>query len=196
MSFVRVTFRVASAAVCLAALATACLEVRDEHAADGGPQGCDYCHAELGGAHYVLLNGTGPLGTQLDCVECHPVPDDWFVPGHIDGVVDVRFPEGSLALTGGLDPQWDGALCTQTYCHGATMPGAAYPEPRWTDVFPEGLACDACHGDPPPGPHPIGEECQACHPAAYTAAGGLDPAVHLNGTVETDVGGKDHGVGP
>lgn len=175
---------------------TACLEVREDGAVDGGA-GCDFCHAELGGAHAVHVDAAGPFDLQLGCADCHPVPSDWFVEGHVDAVVAVLFPAGSLAATGGLTPGWDGATCSQVYCHGASLDGAQYPEPRWTDAFEDGLGCDACHGDPPPAPHPADGECQECHGASYSETGVLDPDVHLNGVVEWGDDDKvDEGVGP
>jgi len=181
-----------AATVCL----TACLEVRDDGEVDGGAEGCDYCHGTLGGAHAVHVDGTGSYEAQLDCTECHPVPTDWFVSGHLDAVVQIQFPAGSLATTTGLEPTWDGAVCDQVYCHGATMPGAQYPQPVWTQSFPDGLACEACHGNPPQPPHPAGLDCEECHEAAYTESEQLDPGLHVNGVVEFDDEGEDKGVGP
>jgi predicted CxxxxCH...CXXCH cytochrome family protein len=188
------TIRHGAALLTVGLLAAACLEVRDDGAVDGGAEGCGYCHATLGGAHAVHNGGVVDGGATADCVDCHPVPADWFVEGHVDGVVDVRFPDGTLATTGGLSPTWDGAVCAQVYCHGATLAGAQYPLPRWTDSFPDGLACTACHGDPPPDPHPAGDDCAVCHGGAYGADGELDPSAHLNGVIE--MGGSSSGVGP
>jgi predicted CxxxxCH...CXXCH cytochrome family protein len=172
-----------------------CLEVRDDGATDGG-EGCDFCHAELGGAHAVHVDAAGPYRLQLGCADCHPLPADWFVEGHLDAVVTVRFPAGSLATTGGLTPAWDGAVCSQVYCHGASLAGAQYPEPRWTEAFEGGLDCDACHGDPPPAPHPADDGCEECHGESYAESGGLDPDRHPNGVVEWGDDGDGDGVGP
>jgi len=177
------------AAILAASLCSAaCLEVRDDGEIDGGAEGCDHCHATLGGAHAVHVDGSGAYSLEMGCADCHPVPDGWFVEGHLDAVVQVRFPEGTLATTGGLVPTWDGAVCAETYCHGASLAGGQYPLPRWTDSFPGGLVCDACHGNPPPDPHPAGDNCQACHDDAYAADGAHDPAAHPNGVVEAGMG--------
>jgi predicted CxxxxCH...CXXCH cytochrome family protein len=135
----------------------------------------------------------------MGCEGCHPLPAEWFVEGHLDAVVTVQFPSGSLAATGGLTPAWDGAVCSQVYCHGVSLDGAQYPEPRWTDTFEGGLDCVACHGQPPPTPHPADDECEECHEASYSESGGLDPDRHPNGVVEfedDDDDDDDDGVGP
>jgi predicted CxxxxCH...CXXCH cytochrome family protein len=174
-----------------------CLQVRDDGAV-AEDDGCDFCHPALGGAHAVHVDAAGPYAYRMGCLECHPVPADWFVDGHLDAVVGVRFRPGGLATTGGLEPGWDGASCDQVYCHGATYPGAQYPQPVWTESFPGGLSCHSCHGSPPQSPHPASVECEECHGAAYTESDQLDPAVHVNGEVEfedEDEDGDD-GVGP
>ncbi|MBI5508601.1 MAG: CxxxxCH/CxxCH domain-containing protein [Deltaproteobacteria bacterium] len=81
----------------------------------------------------------------------------------------------------------DGAC--SVYCHGQTLEpagaGGKRTRPRWL-ADPDGpMACDACHGAPPPPPHPhllLPDRCDGCHPFA-----GLRPedvATHINGTLE------------
>lgn len=175
----------------------ACLEVRDDGAVED--EGCDLCHADLGGAHAV--HASNDVAAPTECADCHPVPESWFSDGHMDAVVDVLFPPDGLASADGATPAWDGAVCSGVYCHGATIAGAAYPVPRWTDQFEDGLACNACHGNPPPPPHTSGHECHECHESAYGGSGKMNPSVHLNGKVnaeddDDDEGEDDDGVGP
>lgn len=172
-------------------ICSACLEVRDDGEIDDSDRGCAFCHPDLGGAHSAHLYGKA-YGLKMDCPDCHPSPSDWFVDGHIDAKVDVRFPQDGLAAAGGSSPVYDGVVCSDVYCHGASLTGAEYSEPVWLDNFSDGLECSACHGDPPPDPHVESNDCLSCHGAAYTEQGGLDSAVHIDGAVDLN----DDGANP
>jgi predicted CxxxxCH...CXXCH cytochrome family protein len=140
------------------------------------------------GAHQAHLNGAS-LGTSVACDDCHEVPASL---AHANGSAELRF--GPRATAGGtFSASFDGASCT-TYCHGATLSGAggSNTAPRWTGGVSE-AACGACHGVPPPSPHPsVGADrtvCAACHPQTMTTAGALIPASaggkHLDGTIQS-----------
>ena len=140
------------------------------------------------GAHPAHRIG-GRVGSAVACTECHAVPTDVLTPGHVDvPPADVVF--GSLARTGGAQPQWDRSTlrCQSTYCHGATLSGAATRSaPLWTLVDATQLACTSCHGYPPAGSHPAASNCEGCH-GAVVGPGGviLSLALHINGTIETN----------
>ena len=141
------------------------------HAA--GPTACTTCHgagptSQAHGAHAATVA----------CAECHVVPARWDDDGHIlhDGIAITTPPPivfGARAHLAGAAPSWDGASCTNTYCHGAQAP-------RWDDPTPAGT-CDRCHGNPPPS-H-ARADCAACHPAN---------APHIDGIVQI---GRSPGCG-
>lgn len=124
------------------------------------------------GAHAVHLAGGG--GVPVPCDTCHVVPSAVGDPGHTtDGPGDVVF--SGLATLGGAQPTYDPGTqtCSGAYCHTA---GGASPAVTWTGGP---LGCDACHGNPPPSPHPPSAACGACHPHA-----GADAVLHVDGIVE------------
>jgi predicted CxxxxCH...CXXCH cytochrome family protein len=184
------TARDALVALACAAL-TGCLEVRGQDA-DAGGDGCTMCHEMdvTSGAHTAHLADAGIWGgVGLACADCHPIPSDWFVEGHLNARVDVVFPDGGLATAGGAEPTYDGASCHEVYCHGGTLTGGNVEAPKWNEPGP--LTCGDCHGIPPLAPHTPDTGCAACHADAY-ADGGLDAEIHINGIV--DFGQGDGGV--
>lgn len=126
------------------------------------------------GAHQLHL-GSGSLATGFTCRDCHRVPSSL---AHSDGNVDMVW--GALATTGGAGPQWNGATCSNTYCHGNFRGGNASYAPEWTR--PATTACGTCHGTPPAAPHPQSSSCGSCHPG-YGATS-VNPSTHVNGLVE------------
>jgi predicted CxxxxCH...CXXCH cytochrome family protein len=137
------------------------------------------------GAHrsHLTLNPTwhGPIR----CESCHAVPAETAAPGHLDGdnVAEVAFT--ALATTGGVSPSWDGAGCSNVYCHGATLTGGSSTTPSWTTVNGTEAACGTCHGFPPPPPHDQSTDCGSCHPTIQPGTTNfLDPASHINGRVD------------
>lgn len=146
-----------------------------EHASSG----CTSCHGQaddpappldtggntaesaLGvGAHQAHLEG-GQAGRPLACSECHSVPVEDAPYEHVDGL------PAEVTLTGvgaahDRAPTWDAATasCVDSWCHA---PGAHLGEssPSWVSGAP--LACDSCHGLPPPPPHPRSDDCSSCH---------------------------------
>ena len=140
-----------------------------------GPTDCSTCHGDRGpttGAHQTHL------AKSLDCSECHIKPASWDAPGHI---IDVTGPAqvvfGALAATATptriAAPAWDGATCTNVYCHGAAIDGGGTATaPRWDDPTPAGCST-RCHGQAPPNHQR--NDCATCHPAS---------APHIDGIVE------------
>ncbi len=166
--------------ICLAA----CLEVRNDEDVDGGADnGCEMCHSLGDSAAHVAHLSPKVFGRPMVCEDCHMMPDDWFVDGHVDGDVQVIFPEGSIARSKGLEAAWDGAKCVNVHCHGAGMSGGTYTEPYWGDTLEAGMQCGMCHGIPPQDGHPASGSCSQCHSAAYVD-GKLDIDVHINGYID------------
>ena len=166
------------------------------HGADfrGGASGvsCVSCHNE-GPTACVTCHQGGPTsnahsihaGKHVACAECHVVPTNWDDDGHIvhDGVAITTPPKVTFGATAALTivpadrsgpPTWDGATCSNVYCHGAVLgnAGGTAHAPRWDDPTPAG-ACDRCHGNPPPS-H-ARTDCTSCHPAS---------APHIDGIVQ------------
>jgi predicted CxxxxCH...CXXCH cytochrome family protein len=181
-------------------------------------QGCDGCHGEAGqpapprdlsgdrttdapgvGAHRAHLEG-GHLRTPIACGECHPVPATLEAATHLDLEPGVTLRFGALATTGGLVPAYAPAdqTCANVYCHGATLAGGTVGSPVFTRVDGRQRACDACHGAPPPSPHPARADCVTCHPGSVRADGTIDLAGgrHLDGTLDVAALGCDacHGA--
>jgi len=146
-----------------------------------GPTACTTCH----GAGPTSNAHTLHAANNVACAECHRVPSRWDDDGHIlhDGVAitgpaTVTF--GALAATTHAPadragaPSWDGATCSNVYCHGDALhaSGGSTTRPRWDDPAPVGT-CDRCHANPPPS-H-ARTDCASCHPAS---------APHLDGVLQ------------
>ncbi|ABS26029.1 CxxxxCH/CxxCH domain-containing protein [Anaeromyxobacter sp. Fw109-5] len=133
------------------------------------------------GAHAAHLSATHGVSKPVSCGACHVVPADALAPGHADGVAGVAF--SGLAVPPVGTPAWDRAqaTCASTYCHGGRA-GGSVPVPLWTRTDGSDRACGACHGAPPPVPHPANADCGACHPGY--AAGAVNVETHVNGLVE------------
>jgi predicted CxxxxCH...CXXCH cytochrome family protein len=138
---------------------------------DKGPTDCTTCHGDgpTTGAHL--------RHAALDCSECHIKPARWDAPGHILGAPPVKVTFGALASTATPErtgpPAWDGATCSNIYCHGdASNGGGTMTRPRWGDPAPAGCST-RCHGQPPPSHERT--DCATCHPAN---------APHIDGTVQ------------
>jgi predicted CxxxxCH...CXXCH cytochrome family protein len=145
------------------------------------------------GAHAAHLGAK--LSAKVACEACHVVPraaDD----GHVDGSSKVSF--GVRAYTDLFaGAQWRPADATCTvYCHGATLEGGRARAPVWTKVDGTQAACDACHGAPPPAPHPASSECGTCHDG-FTATT-VNVAKHVDGEVQVSIAGCSmcHGYPP
>jgi predicted CxxxxCH...CXXCH cytochrome family protein len=143
------------------------------------------------GAHQQHLHD-GSLRTAIACDECHIVPAAVEDAGHQDqAFATVTF--GALATAAAAAPVWShsAATCTGAYCHGATLAGGTNKQPKWTVVDGSQIACDTCHGAPPPPPHAAADNCASCHGGTVTSgttiniAGGL----HMNGRVDAVAAG-------
>ncbi len=168
-----------------------------------GDLACDGCHGsggiaappvDVAGNSVTSARGVGShrehLGAsnwhqEIPCSACHQVPSTTSSVGHVDSELPAELTFSALA---GASSQFNGTTCTNSYCHGATMAGGNATNPQWTLVDGSQSQCDSCHGAPPPPPHPVGNDCGACHPS-MTAGGGLvitNAAMHINGNVEVD----------
>ena len=164
---------------------------------------CDSCHGSTGqsappkdvagntattargvGAHTAHLTTGSNWHATINCIECHKVPAGVNDQGHIDPA-PAELVFGPLAGNG----VWNGATCTNTYCHGSSagpLVGGTATAPIWTQVDGTQSQCGSCHGAPPPAPHPIDANCASCHPT-MTAGAGLTiayPALHIDGKVD------------
>ncbi|MBI4817592.1 MAG: CxxxxCH/CxxCH domain-containing protein [Deltaproteobacteria bacterium] len=138
------------------------------------------------GSHQTHLSG-GRFGRPVACTECHLVPITVEEAGHADTPPPAELRFGSISALDGHSPAWNGSTCADSYCHAGA--GATKPAPVWTAVGGGEAACGACHGLPPPAPHPTNENCALCH--APTAGPGLtiaDRTTHLNGQLEVTSG--------
>ncbi len=129
------------------------------------------------GAHTAHLSG-GSISKPVPCATCHLVPERLATPRHPNG----GLAEVSLTVDGGrYDVQ--ATTCAVT-CHSRFDGGAS---PAWTAPGP--LACDGCHGAPPPAPHPPVANCALCHPNATGALGRqvMSREQHVDGVVQVQV---------
>ncbi|MBS1118275.1 MAG: cytochrome family protein, partial [Deltaproteobacteria bacterium] len=168
---------------------------------ENGPK-CDSCHGSGGvdappvdttGGTSTDLRGVGAHRTHLTtstwrkditCDQCHKVPTAVTEIGHVDTPLPAELTFGALAGS----PTWNGATCTNTYCHGATLTGGISTNPSWTVVTGAQSQCGSCHGTPPPSPHPVDSDCGKCHDTMI-AGGGLeiaDPSRHIDGNLNVN----------
>jgi predicted CxxxxCH...CXXCH cytochrome family protein len=148
------------------------------------------------GAHQAHLVA-GHVAAPVACDECHQVPTDLLNhPDPLSRPAPVIF--GINAARNGARPVWDraSASCTDTYCHGGTLPDVANrPVPIWTNVDGAQLRCRACHGYPPAAGHPMSNACYTCHGSVVNSNGTIkDLTRHINGTVEYDLSAVDAGA--
>lgn len=138
------------------------------------------------GAHDAHMLGSS-IAAPVACVECHPQPTDLLTHPDIN-LSPAEMVFGSIATTGGAVPSWDrsAAKCTDTYCHGSTLPGAERrAAPIWTRVDGTQRRCSSCHGSPPPDPHPSEGSCETCHADVAGPGSSIkNPALHVNGVVD------------
>ncbi len=173
--------------------------------------GCDVCHGGSGnpapprdtaGGTATTLRGVGahrshlaPSTTHRDiaCTDCHTVPSSITAAGHLDTALPAELTWSALATTRGVTPTFNGTTCTNTYCHGGgLLPGGTNTAPTWARVDGSQAACGTCHGLPPGGRHPVGDQCETCH-GEVIGPGRVfvNPRLHINGRVEVAVTGCD-----
>ncbi len=166
---------------------------------EAGPTDCATCHRGpiSTGAHQAHLN-LGSLQHQINCENCHQVPQKWDDRGHIvnDGVRDDAPAEvifSGLAIWEGAPPtrtepaRYDSSskTCSAVYCHAGTVE-PDHTLPRWEQLGP--LACDGCHGNPPADHE--SDRCFHCHAPVVDRDNQLARLeLHLDGAL--DLGGAD-----
>ncbi|MFH1811425.1 MAG: CxxxxCH/CxxCH domain-containing protein [Pseudomonadota bacterium] len=141
------------------------------------------------GAHTAHVQGN-VYSAGVSCADCHRVPTLLGDPGHLGSELPAEITFGAVASADGAHPTWNGETspptCSNVYCHGSTLEGGTNLNPSWTQAEALGLECDACHGNPPPAPHPQNTACEVCHPGTAAdrdhviASSGL----HVNGVVD------------
>ncbi|MBX7192601.1 MAG: CxxxxCH/CxxCH domain-containing protein, partial [Sandaracinaceae bacterium] len=166
---------------------------------------CTTCHGTDGagpapprdtsGASDTTVRGVGAHASHVRpstwhrdvaCSDCHTVPTAVSDVGHNDTPRPAELTWGAIATASGATPVFDGTSCSGAYCHGATLlPGGTNNTPRWTTVDGTQAACGTCHGLPPGGGHPASGACSTCHPTVDAARNIIDPARHIDGTVDT-----------
>lgn len=137
------------------------------------------------GAHELHLQG-GALAAPVSCDTCHLVPSEVDAPGHLDDDLPAELRFSGRANADQAQSSYDPRAGTcSTYCHGATLAGGTQREPLWTRVDGTQTGCNACHGFPPPAPHPQSSACAACHGQVVDGKNAIvAKALHVNGTVE------------
>jgi len=168
---------------------------------------CDSCHGEDGdpappfdvsrrsettflsvGAHQAHLNSSD-WHAEIECAECHVVPDQLDDAGHTDSQLPAELTFGDLASSDGAEPDYDfdEGTCADSYCHGSTLelPGA-HSTPVWNLVDETQSSCGSCHGNPPENvAHPDRDDCASCHGTVMDGEDSfLDPDLHINGVVD------------
>ncbi len=148
------------------------------------------------GAHRAHL-GPSSWHHEVQCTDCHAVPQAVDDPGHIDSPLPAELTWSFLATARGAAAAFDGNTCT-VYCHGVTIDGGTLKTPTWTTVNGSQAQCGTCHSLPPGGSHPVNPACNTCHAAVIAADGGwVDPSLHVNGIVEAAGGcGTCHDLPP
>ncbi len=136
------------------------------------------------GAHQSHL-ATSTWHAQVACTECHIVPAQPSDPGHYDTALPAELTWGALATADGAVPVWDGATCSNVYCHGATLIGGG-ATPTWTSVGSGQASCGTCHSLPPGAPHAQDFNCYTCHPDIDAGFSFVTPEQHIDGVVTLD----------
>ncbi|GAM09961.1 doubled CXXCH motif protein [Geobacter sp. OR-1] len=193
--------------------------------ADSGKPKCQKCHgyrtpgwnalngatansdAKVG-AHFNHISSTSyKYSRSMSCAECHAASialptDNVNATGHYDTAPPAEISFNALAKTDGLNPSYMSGICSNTYCHGASLPASnpSRANPAWSSLLLTGSAtlgdgvaggnnpgsgdCAQCHGYPPQNDH-TATNCNGCHkhlnPDNMTFN---DPSLHINGVVD------------
>lgn len=170
------------------------------------PTACDSCHGTPGtnaapprdtrgetattslgvGAHQSHVVGRG-LARVVQCAECHVVPTAVVQGAHLDGVALVSF--SGVARANLAQPTYQQGTCASAACHDianytSAPGGGTATTPRWTIVDGSQATCTSCHGMPPPLPHLQRSDCESCHLNATAQRTFVNPALHVDGTVQ------------
>lgn len=145
------------------------------------------------GAHQSHLNPSNLFFKPVVCTDCHLVPATVTSLGHIDTPLPAEVKFSGRA---GTSPTWNGAQCSNVYCHGATLTdpttgtgaGGAATSPLWQKVDGTQAQCTSCHGFPPPGQHPQDPDCGKCHMDVKLGANTtfLDASKHIDGNLDVN----------
>ena len=144
------------------------------------------------GAHQSHLSPSSLFFKAIVCSDCHTVPATVNSVGHIDHSLPAYL---NFSARAGSSPTWNGAICSNVYCHGSTLTdgttgaGGKATSPIWAKVDGSQAACNSCHGNPPPAPHPQNAtDCGTCHtdvmvgsPTVFTT-----PSMHIDGNVDVN----------
>ncbi len=151
------------------------------------------------GAHQAHLLGKTFISAPIACSTCHQVPASVDSPGHIDHPRAATVTFSGLALADGATPNWNGASCSATYCHGgganlASDTAFKLRTPVWTLGTSQAF-CGSCHGIPPSTPAHAGvvfPDCARCHANTVSPTGTIlisgppdaRTSVHINGVID------------
>ena len=177
------------------------------------------------GAHTAHIAASERLHPGLVCVDCHGSVN-LNDPTHMNGVTNFNWSVLATTgnLTPNYNPAT--GQCTNVYCHGNAMPGGdasgsnrspIWNNPNYLPVTLSAAGCGTCHGFPPSTAvgHPVitipagfpntplGTTC-ACHGNVNQQTAGpttyanvfIDPALHINGTLEGGKCNACHGYPP
>jgi len=145
------------------------------------------------GAHQAHLNPTSAIAKPVVCTDCHVVPATVTSVGHIDTPLPAEVKFSGRA---GTSPTWNGAQCSNVYCHGATLTtgpagggaGGTATSPLWQKVDGTQKQCNSCHGFPPPSPHINDSDCGKCHLDVKAGLANnmtfLDTTKHIDGNLD------------
>ncbi len=206
----------------------------DKYLAGKSPEACNTCHGKFSereiivsswappksidgdsvttsrgvGAHQNHL-ATNTIGLTVKCAECHSVPNQTFVSGHLDSNLPAEVIMNDtlarlITANGLLVPnptyQTTNSTCSNIYCHGnwrlrrvnstaqwgyadSIMVGANRSV-VWTGGSNE-AACGTCHANPPTG-HIAAtlSTCGNCHTGIVNSGGLIiDKFKHINGKI-------------
>ncbi len=169
------------------------------------------------GAHDVHLRATYAYSARVTCAQCHTVPATSTAAGHTDTAGSAEVPlAGAIARANTAVPTWNTTTdtCSNTYCHysrpynsgGVTY--TANTAVTWTNTAlltgSPSLAgdCSKCHASPPAttGSHSgvtTISQCNSCHSNVTSTGAFVNPALHVNGILETPSNCSDcHGWPP
>ncbi len=147
------------------------------------------------GAHTSHVTGTR-LTINIQCAQCHVVPDSVNAVGHMDTDLPAEVAFSGIAAARGAAPQWNSAnlTCDNLYCHGA-FPAGNDDKPQWTDVGDNRVVCGTCHSVPPQGKTASGFEhtgefanCSICHPTVNANRAIVRKDLHINGDIDIGFG--------
>jgi hypothetical protein len=195
------------------------------HKNSGGPEACNTCHGDFSnlqniappqalnngattdvpgvGAHTIHLTNV-KIAQNVQCAECHSVPNNLASQGHIDNTPRAELKFGTFTSSGIGTPSYSYSTykCNNTYCHGSfefLKSNSNYPfiytadkmvgnnyNPVWNKVDGSEATCGTCHGLPPTGHenHPL-NACGTCHPGVVDNRGNIiDKTKHINGKID------------